>query len=77
MKVLKDKLTGAEEEDPTFVDDSHMYYRGNIVIMVQWRGFCIVEFVWVVFCMYYVIRLFQIKENKLIFLTVVKDIFNL
>ncbi|XP_022831179.1 uncharacterized protein LOC111359777 [Spodoptera litura] len=27
MKVLKDKLTGAEEEDPTFVDDSHMYYR--------------------------------------------------
>ncbi|KAJ8730193.1 hypothetical protein PYW07_017231 [Mythimna separata] len=27
MKVLKDKLAGVEEEDPTFVDDSHMYYR--------------------------------------------------
>ncbi|XP_063895224.1 uncharacterized protein LOC135118099 isoform X1 [Helicoverpa armigera] len=27
MKVLKDRLAGIEEEDPTFVDDSHMYYR--------------------------------------------------
>ncbi|XP_052759511.1 uncharacterized protein LOC113513411 [Galleria mellonella] len=27
MKVLKDNLAGVEEEDPTFVDDSHMYYR--------------------------------------------------
>ncbi|XP_059045360.1 uncharacterized protein LOC131841129 [Achroia grisella] len=27
MKVLKDNLAGIEEEDPTFVDDSHMYYR--------------------------------------------------
>uniref|UniRef100_A0A2A4K7A7 Cyclic nucleotide-binding domain-containing protein n=1 Tax=Heliothis virescens TaxID=7102 RepID=A0A2A4K7A7_HELVI len=27
MKVLKDRLAGVEEEDPTFVDDSHMYYR--------------------------------------------------
>ncbi|KAG6445856.1 hypothetical protein O3G_MSEX004127 [Manduca sexta] len=27
MKVLKDNLVGVEEEDPTFVDDSHMYYR--------------------------------------------------
>lgn len=29
MKVLKDNLAGAEEEDPTFVDDSHMYYKGD------------------------------------------------
>lgn len=28
MKVLKDNLAGVEEEDPTFVDDSHMYYKG-------------------------------------------------
>ncbi|CAG4980121.1 unnamed protein product [Colias eurytheme] len=27
MKVLKDHLSGVEEEDPTFIDDSHMYYR--------------------------------------------------
>ncbi|XP_053607909.1 uncharacterized protein LOC128673815 isoform X2 [Plodia interpunctella] len=27
MKVLKDNLAGIEEEDPTFVDDSHMYYK--------------------------------------------------
>ncbi|KAM3964354.1 uncharacterized protein ACR2FA_001326 [Aphomia sociella] len=27
MKVLKDNLAGVEGEDPTFVDDSHMYYR--------------------------------------------------
>ncbi|CAH2980383.1 unnamed protein product [Chilo suppressalis] len=27
MKVLKDNLAEVEEEDPTFVDDSHMYYK--------------------------------------------------
>ncbi|KAL0841121.1 hypothetical protein ABMA28_014878 [Loxostege sticticalis] len=27
MKVLKDNLAGIEEDDPTFVDDSHMYYK--------------------------------------------------
>nr|XP_032525964.1 uncharacterized protein LOC116776822 [Danaus plexippus plexippus] len=27
MKVLKEHLAGIEEEDPTFVDDSHMYYK--------------------------------------------------
>ncbi|XP_046959701.1 uncharacterized protein LOC124529826 [Vanessa cardui] len=27
MKLLKDHLSGVEEEDPTFVDDSHMYYK--------------------------------------------------
>ncbi|VVC96843.1 unnamed protein product, partial [Leptidea sinapis] len=27
MKVLKDHLWEEEEEDPTFVDDSHMYYK--------------------------------------------------
>ncbi|XP_028158356.1 uncharacterized protein LOC114351371 [Ostrinia furnacalis] len=27
MKVLKDNLSGVEEDDPTFVDDSHMYYK--------------------------------------------------
>ncbi|XP_072932091.1 uncharacterized protein [Epargyreus clarus] len=27
MKILKDNLAGIEEEDPTFVDDSHMYYK--------------------------------------------------
>ncbi|XP_063618999.1 uncharacterized protein LOC134791774 [Cydia splendana] len=27
MKVLKNRLAGIEDEDPTFVDDSHMYYR--------------------------------------------------
>ncbi|XP_047995148.1 uncharacterized protein LOC125233252 [Leguminivora glycinivorella] len=29
MKVLKNRLAGIEDEDPTFVDDSHMYYRDS------------------------------------------------
>ncbi|KAJ0177120.1 hypothetical protein K1T71_007129 [Dendrolimus kikuchii] len=32
MKVLKDYLAGVEEEDPTFVDDSHMYYKDEFNI---------------------------------------------
>ncbi|XP_073944711.1 uncharacterized protein isoform X2 [Choristoneura fumiferana] len=27
MKVLKNRLAGRKEEDPTFVDDSHLYYK--------------------------------------------------
>ncbi|CAH2106526.1 unnamed protein product [Euphydryas editha] len=27
MKLLKNHLAGVEEEDPTFIDDSHMYYN--------------------------------------------------
>ncbi|XP_049869364.1 uncharacterized protein LOC126369114 [Pectinophora gossypiella] len=27
MKLFKDRLAGVEEDDPTFVDDSHLYYR--------------------------------------------------
>ncbi|XP_026317546.1 uncharacterized protein LOC113228451 isoform X2 [Hyposmocoma kahamanoa] len=27
MKVFQDHLAGVEDEDPTFVDDSHLYYR--------------------------------------------------
>nr|XP_034830292.1 uncharacterized protein LOC117987394 [Maniola hyperantus] len=27
MKLFKNHLSGIEEEDPTFVDDSHMYYK--------------------------------------------------
>lgn len=29
MKVLKDHLAGVVDEDSTFADDSHMYYRGD------------------------------------------------
>lgn len=43
MKVLKDNLAGVEDEDPTFVDDSHMYYKGKKVqvYLALWVGeFC-------------------------------------
>lgn len=37
MKLLKDYLAGVEEEDPTFIDDSHMYYKGVDFILAFFR----------------------------------------
>lgn len=43
MKLLKNNLAGIEEEDPTFVDDSHMFYKGTLkkyyLLTLYYRGF--------------------------------------